>query len=534
MKKRIISIILTLIMAFGVISVFSACDDDKGKEPKLATAVTEQYLDKIADIYDTQVGFEDEQTKQTFLTVLEGLVGQNAGLINNIGKKVVYPSGMTDKKIVEFLSAYNEYLKSEAQMEEYVASLVERYETDVNAILKEGADTSILDSVQDFSGLIQVLSEIVDKDGFMSLLNKIASNEKTGAVAVIGDLNAKAKRLSDSVYVEDVCSLMINFAYEFENLGIAEFVGISEETWNEFIAEIKVLQESLNSMGLNDASKKSAYLKLVSFVFGEVKEQQSLIYNVDASKSFDMVINVAKLSVASEGTEQINAFIAVTNSLTDILKDLGELLSARAENKIAMGSDLIKACKTLDKNGLGYYAERFANLYLRSYDFAGALLSSVNGKDLVWLYASTSNGTFSKELTEFTAEEILTGEEGFYKLAEMVSHSFETALSGMGDKDEFISSVNKAIGDGGTSMNLLLKSTADLNKYYDIDYSKDANFSKLSKDDQNKIESAYTDLILSLSSFKVVSSGMQVASESLKTFIQPMIGIYEYFTGLIK
>lgn len=534
MKKRIISLIMAIVTLFGITSLFSACDDDKGKEPKLATAVTEQYLDKIADIYDTQVGFEDEQTRQTFLIVLEELVGQNADFINNIGKKVVYPSGMTDKKIMDFLTAYNEYLKSEAQMQEYVVGLIERYETDINVVLKEGVDTSMLDDVQDFSELVQVLSEIVDKEGFLSLLNKIASDEKTGAVAVISDLNAKYKTLSDSVYVEDVCALIINLAYEFENLGLAEFVGIPEQEWSEFASEIKVLQESLNSIGLNDASKKSAYLKLVSFVFGEIKEQQTLIYGVDASKSFDMVINVAKLSVASEGTEQLNALTSVTNGLTDILKDVGKSLSARAENKIATSDDLIKTCKTLDKNGLGYYAERFAPLYLHSYDFTGALFSSLNGKDLLWLCASTSNGTFSKELTEYTMEEILVGEEGFYKLAEIVSHSFESALSDMGDKEGFISSVNKAIGDGGTAMNLLLKSTDELNKYYDIDYLKDANFSKLSAEDQNKIKNAYTDLVLSLSSFKVVSDGFQEANEALKTFIQPMIEAYGYFTGLVK
>lgn len=534
MKKRIISLIMAIVTLFGVMSLLSACDDDKGKEPKLATAVTEQYLDKVADIYDTQVGFEDEQTRQTFLIVLEELVGQNADFINNIGKKVVYPSGMTDKKIVDFLTAYNEYLKSEAQMKEYVVGLIDKYETDINAVLKEDADASMLDDVQDFSELVQVLSEILDKEGFTSLLDKIASDEKTNAVAVISDLNEKAEKLSDSVYVEDVCAFMINLAYEFENLGIAEFVGIPEEEWNEFVAEIKVLQESLNSIGLNDASKKSAYLKLVSFVFGEIKEQQTLIYGVDASKSFDMVINVAKLSVASEGTEQLNAFTSLTNGLTDILKDLGKSLSARAENKIAKSDDLIKACKTLDKNGLGYYAERFAPLYLRSYDFTGALFSSVNAKDLVWLYASTSNGTFGKELTEYTMEEILVGEEGFYKLAEIVSHGFETALSAMGDKDGFISSVNKAIGDGGTAMNLLLKSTGELNEYYDVDYAKNANFSKLSKDDQDKIKNAYTDLILSLSSFKVVSDGLQEANEALKTFIQPLVEVYGYFAGLVK
>ncbi len=530
MKKRIISLILTLVTALSFVT-FSACDD-KETAPKLATAVNEQYLDKIVDIYESQNGFASPGEKATFVAMVENTVKQNSELINAVGDKVVYPSGMTDKKIMNFLNAYDEYLKSLAEVGEYVSGLIVKYEDDIKASLKKGADVSVLYSAQNVTEFIQTLSAIIEKENFSALLDEIAANEKTGAVAVMKNVNSKAKNLYNSVYVEDVCAVFINFAYEFNDIGIDTFLGIPESLWTEIITEFEVMKGKLDAIGLGDAKKKEAYLKLISFVFGEMKEQAVISCEIDASVSFDLAISVAKLSVAESSVAQINALGTVTTNVSAILKSLGTVVSSHVDKKLKEMNGVIEACKTLDKNSLGYYAERFAPLYFYSQSFAGALCSVVEGKDLVWLYASVDNGTFSKPLTDYTLEEVLEGEEGFYKVAELLSRYFESALAKMNNKEQFISAINKAVGDGGITMNLLLKSTGDLSGFYDIDYAKNANFAKLSTENQNGIKRAYSDLILSLSSVNVVKGDMQNAKASLTTFLQPMVDAYEYFSGL--
>lgn len=529
MKKRIISLILTLVTALSFVS-FSACDD-KEAAPKLATAVNEQYLDKIVDIYELQNGFATPEEKTEFVTMVENTVKQNSGLINAVGDKVVYPSGMTDKKIMNFLNAYDEYLKSLAEVGEYVNGLIVKYENDITASLIEGADTSVLYDAQSVTEFIQALSTIIEKENFSALLDKIAANEKAGAVAVMKNVNSKAKNFYNSIYVEDMCAVFINFAYEFNNIGIDTFLGIPDSLWSEVIAEFEVMKGKLDAIGLGEANKKEAYLKLISFVFGEMKEQAVICCEVDASVAFDLAISVAKLSVAEEGVAQINALGVVTTNVSAILKDLGTVVSSHSDKKIKEMNGIIEACKTLDKNSLGYYAERFAPLYFYSQSFVGALCTVVEGKDLVWLYASVDNGTFSKHLTDYTSEEILEGEEGFYKVAELLSHYFESALAKMKNEEQFISAINKAVGDGGITMNLLLKSTDDLNGFYEIDYAKNANFAKLSTENQNEIKRAYSDLILCLSSISVVKGDVENAKDSLMTFLQPMVDAYEYFSG---
>lgn len=553
MKKRIISLILTLVMAIGFVSVLSACGKKDESEPELATAVNDQYVDEILDICEV-VGTIDPQEKQIFSGYVKEIVLQNEDFINGVGEKVVYPAGITTKKLTNFLTAIKEYLESEIAYEEYVLSLTEKYEKDFYALI-EGVDLSQCEALQncgeffefvlnhiiygnddvtdeDFEYIIYyyvsameeelgVIIDAVDTSELLALIDKIVTAEKTTAVAKKQDLKLKNKNLLDSIYAEDVCAFLINLVYEFDNLGFDKLLGISESgpetVWSGFVEKLETVKNTFNELGLNDSKKKEAYLKLVSFVFGEMIESEKILLEVDASAEFDLSISLIKLPIQQDYVSIGSA----EKGLTEYLKSVGKVISSRAKSKKNLEKDVVEACKTLN-DGLGYYADRFVPLYLAFYDFMGSALSTVKTDDLAY-------GFLTLYMNDFTAEDVVYGNEELYKVAEIFGYNFESILANMNYKDWFVSSVNKALNNSNP-MTLLLKSTGELKDCYGIDYSKSANFGKLSEEDQNKIESAYSDLLISLEAFVTggVKGEIQVATESLKTFLQPMGELVEY------
>ncbi|HBF44328.1 MAG TPA: hypothetical protein DDW16_01620 [Clostridiales bacterium] len=581
MKKRISSIFLTLILVFTLIgtSVFTSCKDKEGGEKQevaLSEAVETDHADELADILLTLAENKDSEKKDfsvsteenddgtknllvkykgiTFISslldkkeitdkiilLLDNPILNAFGLFEKdyktsldlIGQKVLYPAGITNAKISEILVEFNKLLKSYYGFDKSVKNLENNYgkldvykdenggkednkenspePTDsVNSSLKKGGFLS------DLKSYIFGIYNKVDKKKVNDYVKKIKQEDKTEFLNKYDAFNVSKLKFINTLNF-NVTGAILNFAYNYDNLGL----NLSAET----IAKLETLKSSLTALNIDSDEKKNAYAVLVGFAFEETKKTIALEKCINASDLIDLINSISKFQDATTASEKATILTEIGNSLSNVMATEGDVVIAMGNDTLSSSDKIKNACNVLDKNGLGYFVNRFLPLYANGQVFAGTLLKNFSKSDLLALLNCRSNGLISDEFVKSEDPDYFsTGDEGLYRVAEIVCHNLQTALNNLKDKKAFINAIDLAMGDGGTFSKYFLGLVEKMDGYYASDYSKNLSFDKLAKADQDAIKQTYSDIIVAVSGIQVAMDGMTEAINSVKNYVQPIL-----------
>ena len=223
-------------------------------------------------------------------------------------------------------------------------------------------------------------------------------------------------------------------------------------------------------------------------------------------------------------SEKTAILTKIGNSLHNIIVAEGDVVIAMGNDTLSSSDKIKNACNVLDKNGIGYFVNRFLPLYANGQVFAGTLLKNFSKSDLLALLNCRSNGLISDEFVKSEDPDyFLTGDEGLYRVAEIICHNLQTALNNLSDKKAFTDAIDLAMGDGGTFSTYFLGLVEKMDGYYTSDYSKNLSFDKLAKADQDAIKQTYSDIIVAVSGIQVAMDGMTEAINSVKNYVQPIL-----------
>jgi|GEM_PF-4591140 len=539
MKKRISSIFLTLILVFTLIgtSVFTSCKDKEGGEKQevaLSEAVETDHADELADILLTVYSNADNSgddstpasTKDDYSTLIKMVADEYKTSLDLIGQKVLYSAGITNAKISASLVALNGFLTDYYAFVNYVSALTVKYDgvdvlvdgeifplaPDYDKTLPNAEEAYFLA----FKDYVITIYSIIDVEKISTLVNKFSQEDKTEFLNKYDAFNASMLKFINTINFKDVIGAILNFAYNYDNLGL----NLSAET----IAKLETLKSSLTALNIDSDEKKNAYTVLVGFAFEETKKTIALEKCINASDLIDLINSISKFQDATTASEKATILTEIGNSLSNVMATEGDVVIAMGNDTLSSSDKIKNACNVLDKNGLGYFVNRFLPLYANGQVFAGTLLKNFSKSDLLALLNCRSNGLISDEFVKSEDPDYFsTGDEGLYRVAEIVCHNLQTALNNLKDKKAFINAIDLAMGDGGTFSKYFLGLVEKMDGYYASDYSKNLSFDKLAKADQDAIKQTYSDIIVAVSGIQVAMDGMTEAINSVKNYVQPIL-----------
>ena len=539
MKKRISSIFLTLILVFTLIgtSVFTSCKDKEGGEKQevaLSEAVETDHADELADILLTVYSNADNSgddstpasTKDDYSTLIKMVADEYKTSLDLIGQKVLYSAGITNAKISASLVALNGFLTDYYAFVNYVSALTVKYDgvdvlvdgeifplaPDYDKTLPNAEEAYFLA----FKDYVITIYSIIDVEKISTLVNKFSQEDKTEFLNKYDAFNASMLKFINTINFKDVIGAILNFAYNYDNLGL----NLSTET----IDELEILKSSLTALNIDSDEKKNAYTVLVGFAFEETKKTIALEKCINASDLIDLINSISKFQDATTASEKATILTEIGNSLSNVMATEGDVVIAMGNDTLSSSDKIKNACNVLDKNGLGYFVNRFLPLYANGQVFAGTLLKNFSKSDLLALLNCRSNGLISDEFVKSEDPDYFsTGDEGLYRVAEIVCHNLQTALNNLKDKKAFINAIDLAMGDGGTFSKYFLGLVEKMDGYYASDYSKNLSFDKLAKADQDAIKQTYSDIIVAVSGIQVAMDGMTEAINSVKNYVQPIL-----------
>ncbi len=538
MKKRISSIFLTLILVFTLIgtSVFTSCKDKEGGEKQevaLSEAVETDHADELADILLTVYSNADNSgddstpasTKDDYSTLIKMVADEYKTSLDLIGQKVLYSAGITNAKISASLVALNGFLTDYYAFVNYVSALTVKYDgvdvlvdgeifplaPDYDKTLPNAEEAYFLA----FKDYVITIYSIIDVEKISTLVNKFSQEDKTEFLNKYDAFNVSKLKFINTLNF-NVTGAILNFAYNYDNLGL----NLSAET----IAKLETLKSSLTALNIDSDEKKNAYAVLVGFAFEETKKTIALEKCINASDLIDLINSISKFQDATTASEKATILTEIGNSLSNVMATEGDVVIAMGNDTLSSSDKIKNACNVLDKNGLGYFVNRFLPLYANGQVFAGTLLKNFSKSDLLALLNCRSNGLISDEFVKSEDPDYFsTGDEGLYRVAEIVCHNLQTALNNLKDKKAFINAIDLAMGDGGTFSKYFLGLVEKMDGYYASDYSKNLSFDKLAKADQDAIKQTYSDIIVAVSGIQVAMDGMTEAINSVKNYVQPIL-----------
>lgn len=538
MKKRISSIFLTLILVFTLIgtSVFTSCKDKEGGEKQevaLSEAVETDHADELADILLTVYSNADNSgddstpasTKDDYSTLIKMVADEYKTSLDLIGQKVLYSAGITNAKISASLVALNGFLTDYYAFVNYVSALTVKYDgvdvlvdgeifplaPDYDKTLPNAEEAYFLA----FKDYVITIYSIIDVEKISTLVNKFSQEDKTEFLNKYDAFNVSKLKFINTLNF-NVTGAILNFAYNYDNLGL----NLSTET----IDELEILKSSLTALNIDSDEKKNAYAVLVGFAFEETKKTIALEKCINASDLIDLINSISKFQDATTASEKATILTEIGNSLSNVMATEGDVVIAMGNDTLSSSDKIKNACNVLDKNGLGYFVNRFLPLYANGQVFAGTLLKNFSKSDLLALLNCRSNGLISDEFVKSEDPDYFsTGDEGLYRVAEIVCHNLQTALNNLKDKKAFINAIDLAMGDGGTFSKYFLGLVEKMDGYYASDYSKNLSFDKLAKADQDAIKQTYSDIIVAVSGIQVAMDGMTEAINSVKNYVQPIL-----------
>ena len=389
-----LAIALTLFSAF----CFTACT--KEDAPISNGAQIESHYEEITEVILTANGkdstSQDYQTlkgqTQTALQDFTSSFGQ--GFLDNLATEVLSVSNLTSSQISKYVNSLNNYLTVYNQTRQTIVSvfndvinsenaqalLIELYDgldkqLEFNGVaendLKELTAFAMVAPILIISDVAVIFNGLSEIEFYKQSLGK-ANYDKL--LAVLEDLYYVGKSLVKSVDVKVLTAVAVNLIIS-QNV----MPKIREKLPLKVQDGLNNVLSALNELGINDQNKKQAYIEYLSIIFAnQYKTQIASTYCI----SFDDMVEIAEFSIASQmGLTYLENF---NELLADLIQKIGYNIQKNAFTQAEL-NQLITACNTLDRRGLGYFAEKYLPFYRQVQLFNGAILQNVTGDDITTL-----------------------------------------------------------------------------------------------------------------------------------------------------
>ena len=473
MKKRLIALMLVLLVC--VAFCLTACKKEDTSTIETVADLKEHYA-LVAEISLAcqKVGENDEgyeQKKEQAQLLVEQTINADSAFLEKLMTGVVAQSEIRNKYIENYLTAVKDYViaknllisqaeflrqkyqgkyeqlqaqvnktaEQEKQMQSYLeivnVSKDIRKKNQINYTGLNSVGLVIIKSPLDMASSVDLFkaqavftktNTCLEGDEYLTITNSIKSVYESGVqLANVYDFSAYVNLLINLVLNQSVLDIFYTKAKQEVS---AEYLDFLNEQINSVNQVVKVLKEDF---GLDKTIKKQAYIDVVVAVLNNS-------YNYSRSIACGFSYYNAKALLESYYKNDDSSVISYAKQIFD---EVGENL---IENSLTgeQAEDLISNSKILDKNGLGFFVERYAPLYGYAPEFIGQILVSANVQDI-------------KTLTE-----IVLLEEGDYNshkeqlksltltiLSKMVTTAYEEWES----VDGFNNVWSEAMGEGSQS-----------------------------------------------------------------------------------
>lgn len=559
MKKiRVVALLVVFVMMSSFLTAckkdqtLTTVEDVKGHYGTIAEiALASQF------VTENSVGYEQE--KEQFKILLEQGEESLGEVYQNFVSQVVSQAQIKDKYIKNYLDAVKDYVQARANLSLSAKSIYEEYKakyTQLSDVVNKNAlqqtqmqnylkVSSVCNSLYQtfkptYSGVLSVLvtiakapfdasevkklvygqvalssvKELWEGEEYSSLTKQLKSlYEQGGNLINTFDVSAYVKILINLVLNEQFLQGLIDkLEQELANSEYFYFV-------NEQVGLVLEVAKTLkNDFSLGNENKKLAYANIVSTILNnEIEYSIGAVYEID----YDKVVVGAELYNQGQDDLLYSAYMVET------LKDLGKAFynSALTDGQV---EGLVEDAKILDKNGLGYFAEKYVPMYAYLQEFVGQILMSLEEDDF---------GALSKIMLLGEQEYNANKEQLILLGLTLFSKVISTAYNEWDNAGEFVDAWANAIGENYRSIITgTVTQLTNIAKYCPADSlaalenilqgNKQFNLTQVGEIEQEVVLLAF---IWKMSDFVVEDT--QKAYEELKTYLSPMISLMQGVVG---
>lgn len=445
-KFRMIAlmIVLVLIGSFGVTACGG--EKGKSNSGKTVTSVDQlkEHYGEIADIALAIEGVSEhslvvdyKQEKQSYVDLMEDYVqGYNGeALLNAVLTDVISSSGLTDGVITSYLTAIKNHIIINKEAYNIFYSLYQKYDEledqayskyynsnysdelwaeyeaygslrylyrdlyrsfgvliemlNANALSEQilvDALASVLygyvNSLNSFSLISTAISELLqnrayveqaDYDKTLNALKAMFNNSKELVTTV--DCNVIVKAMLNASTSEKV----VDEAYYFACDLIESWGGDSTYLTEKYTQAKDSIQLLNDGFGLSNKEKKEAYVEMYGTLLTNAYEVELVYFQLD----FDTITNLAeKVFIwVEDGMSTGNQMQELVDEIDVVVKDFAEKAKEAALSDGEV-EDIISAAKVLNKNGLGYFAEKTIPLLGYYQQFDAHVINSIAKEDI--------------------------------------------------------------------------------------------------------------------------------------------------------
>lgn len=464
--KKLRAIALALIVLLLSAFCLTACDKKTESAISSGDQITGHY-GEVAQIVLTAKGVESSSQEysteknlvQTQIENKVSLLGQT--YLDDLVLEVIGSSGVKNSYITKYLQCVDNYLIKNIAVQKALNSLATKYPTitELTELAKDfdyefNLQEDLISQVVGYAlgAPIIALTEVISINGVIEqlVINKtaITSEDYNSIIQALEQLYSAGKTL---VSASDI-SLLVNIAINFA-LSDKSYAGVYNLLPLEYQQSLdQVINTLKTDFNLTDANKKQAYIDFVTIIL-----ENNFNMQVDSTYASDIsqMINLAESYIVM-GDEY---FELVAKSLNE----QGEILSSGVINS-KQREKLINATKILDRNGIGYFTDKYLPLYTSSQAFIGQILKQISAQDLQSLLYL---GAFYSQIDEFGLTEIQ--KEQFTEQIQVISQIIlaNAIISGYNEtnKTEFTNAFVKAFGSDSL-LNLSVYHIGEIAKLY--------------------------------------------------------------------
>ncbi len=532
--KRFRAIALTLIILLISAFCLTACDKKtegivsseqiKGQYSKVAELVlTARRIDENGEGYHIEKAQIENQIENKISalgsTFLDDLVAEVLGV-----------SGVKNSYLSKYLSATKNYLINTYQTVDLLNGLTVKYpvmkslaelaqelhpefelQEDMLGQVTAYALSLPMICLTDSSLISSAIDELVYYKGTLT------GAEYNSTINALEKLYQAGKTLASTANIELLVKITINFA-----LSDKSFSGVYAKLSAERKLGVdQVLNTLVNDFGLQDQAKKQAYIDFVGVIFANEYQTQ---VNTTYANSFDDILDIAE-SYANEDEEYFNLF-------TKSLNKRGNALY-RGAFSIAEREKLISASKILDRQGLGYFVEKYLPLYATVQELVGVLLNEIEQDDLILaVYLSQLYLNIDEmEYTETQKNKVKSQTETLAKIvmAKVIINAYDE-YSG---KSELKNAFTKAFGSESL-LNLTQNGLREIASYYPSN-AQSTIFSIMQANDPlnqsvcESVNGSFALLVLIWGTADYVQEGFIEAKETIVEYFSPVLDLIEIF-----
>ena len=340
-------------------------------EPTLFEQITKTNLDAFVLQVLAEAGIN-----HGFIKDILSLATKLAKATNDLGKEyerlaTAYPFNYNIETLADYYSdyygEYNDFANfdvqnlSQLQAKKYISNALEA--------LANMASNSIGIGASAITDIQMIMEDNISSQPFV-----VGSADYHSLTAKIKEYYNANLALAQKVYnVELFAKILVNIASS------DAFVAISQTLFptdgNFISAAVETLR---NEIGIANPAIKEAYVKAMSILGDNLLSQTLLIYN---GLSFDDLLAIYEPTFTDDGMESVMGDDYITKSLAMV-----NLIGSKIKNGFmtdAERTELVNACKVLNNDGLGYYVDRYVDLYRYGLDFVGEALASLNVTDVM-------------------------------------------------------------------------------------------------------------------------------------------------------